>query len=102
MEKIKRIYYKIKSTCDLPVVSIGYIIIKKNIYECGNTLCINLRDDENSLKDMGKISSEDGFYAFVHSKKGKKFIENNKQSLTQAYKNMVLKNAGLGVKICKN
>jgi len=102
METIKSIYRNIKVTSGLPVAIIKFITYKNNKYELGNTLFLNFHDDGENIKKMRLVSKSDGFYAFVNSKKGEKFIEKNKEAISRAYCNMVLQNAGYGKKICKN
>lgn len=101
METVKDIYYKIKLNCELPVAMLSYIIFDGKIYNF-NSLCVSFREDNAGIKSMEKVASEDYFYAFVNSEKGKDFVKKNKQQITKVYSNMVLQNAGYGFKVCKN
>lgn len=106
METIREIYFKAKFKCPLPVGLETYIVLdEKGVYQF-HWLPLDFHNDEKiikeSIKQMSNISKKKGFFAFVHSEKGENFIKENEKAIAQAWKNMVLCNAGYGEKICKN
>ena len=101
-ETIEQIYYKIKNESELSAAMLMYITFNNNTYNGGNSICVDFKNDKESIGILKKIQSKKDFYAFWNSKKGKKFYKDNEKPIKEIYTNMILQNAGYGYKLCKN
>lgn len=100
--EIEPFYNRIKLQTEMSVINLSYIMLLDNTYQFyASNISLRENDKEDTLKHLNQIASKEGFYAFSNSDKGKKFINENQQTIKEGLYKTFFGFQGLG-RVCKN